>query len=38
MKRYEDSLEVLVCAWVGAKYFEGEVVPYRDGIAAIWVR
>ncbi len=37
-KRYEDSLEALVCIWVGAKYFEGEAVPYRDGIGAIWMR
>jgi predicted RNase H-like nuclease len=27
LKRYEDSLDALVCAWVGAKYLEGEAVP-----------
>jgi predicted RNase H-like nuclease len=37
LKRYEDSLDALVCAWVGAKYLEGEAVPYGDGTAAIWV-
>jgi predicted RNase H-like nuclease len=37
LKRYEDSLDALVCAWVGAKYLEGEAVPYGDSTAAIWV-
>lgn len=37
LKRYEDSLDALVCAWVGAKYLEGDAVPYGDGTAAIWV-
>jgi len=30
LKRYEDSLDALVCAWVGAKYVEGDAVPYGD--------
>ena len=37
LKRYEDSLDALVCAWVGAKYLLGEAVPYSDCSAAIWV-
>jgi predicted RNase H-like nuclease len=37
LKRYEDSLDALVCAWVGAKYLLGEAAPYGDGTAAIWV-
>lgn len=37
LKRYEDSLDALVCAWVGTKYLEGEAVPYGDDTAAIWV-
>jgi predicted RNase H-like nuclease len=37
LKRYEDSLDALVCSWVGAKYLLGEAVPYGDGTAAIWV-
>jgi predicted RNase H-like nuclease len=37
LKRYEDSLDALVCAWVGAKYLLGEAMPYGDGTAAIWV-
>jgi predicted RNase H-like nuclease len=37
LKRYEDSLDALVCAWVGAKYLEGETVAYGDHTAAIWI-
>ncbi len=37
LKRYEDSLDALVCAWVGAKYLEGDAIPYGDHTAAIWV-
>jgi predicted RNase H-like nuclease len=37
LKRYEDSLDALVCAWVGAKYLQGEAKPYGDDTAAIWV-
>jgi predicted RNase H-like nuclease len=37
LKRYEDSLDALVCAWVGAKYLEGEAVAYGDHTAAIWI-
>jgi predicted RNase H-like nuclease len=37
LRRYEDSLDALVCAWVGAKYLAGEAKPYGDDTAAIWV-
>lgn len=37
LKRYEDSLDALVCAWIGAKYLEGDASPYCDDIAAIWI-
>ena len=37
LKRYEDALDSLVCAWVGARYFEGHAKPYGDDDAAIWV-
>jgi predicted RNase H-like nuclease len=37
LKRYEDSLDALVCAWVGMKYLEGEAVAYGDHTAAIWI-
>ena len=37
LKRYEDALDALVCAWVGARYVEGNTTAYGDGDAAIWV-
>ncbi len=37
LKRYEDALDALVCAWVGARYLEGNATAYGDGDAAIWV-
>jgi predicted RNase H-like nuclease len=37
LKQYEDTLDALVCAWVGAKYLAGEAEPYGDETAAIWV-
>lgn len=36
LKRYEDALDALVCAWVGIVYLEGRAVPYGDATAAIW--
>ena len=37
LKRYEDALDALVCAWVAIAYLEGKCVPYGDDQAAIWV-
>ena len=37
LKRYEDALDALICAWVGACYLDGHAVPYGDDTAAIWV-
>ena len=36
LKRYEDALDALVCAWVGVEYLAGRTVPLGDGDAAIW--
>jgi predicted RNase H-like nuclease len=36
LKRYEDVLDALVCAWVGIAYLKGRAVPYGDAAAAIW--
>lgn len=36
-KRFEDSLDALVCGWVGMKYLEGKAKPYGDNTGAIWV-
>ena len=37
LKRYEDALDALICAWVGTRYLDGHAVPYGDDTAAIWV-
>jgi len=36
LKRYEDALDALVCAWVGSQYMEGNTVALGDHTAAIW--
>ena len=36
LKRYEDVLDALVCAWVGVQFLAGETVPLGDETAAIW--
>jgi predicted RNase H-like nuclease len=36
LKRYEDALDALVCAWVGVKHLEGKTEPLGDDTAAIW--
>lgn len=36
LKRYEDALDALVCAWVGIQYLCGQTVPLGDDNAAIW--
>jgi predicted RNase H-like nuclease len=37
LKRYEDSLDALICGWVGVKYLEGRCTAYGDETAAIWI-
>jgi predicted RNase H-like nuclease len=36
LKRYEDALDALICAWVGIEYIEARTVPLGDQTAAIW--
>ena len=36
LKRYEDALDALVCAWMGVEYLAGRAVPLGDDHAAIW--
>jgi predicted RNase H-like nuclease len=36
MKRYEDTLDALVCAWVAIEALAGEAFPLGDDFAAIW--
>ena len=37
LKRYEDALDGLVCAWVGLCFLRGEARPLGDESAAVWV-
>jgi predicted RNase H-like nuclease len=37
LKRFEDALDALVCAWCGIEYLNGGVKPYGDHTAAIWI-
>ncbi len=37
LKRYEDSIDALVCAWIGVQYVSGAAKPYGDHTAAIWI-
>jgi len=37
LKAFEDTLDALVCAWVGARYLEGHARAFGDDDAAIWV-
>lgn len=36
LKRFEDALDALVCAWVGLIWLKQEAVPLGDETAAIW--
>ncbi len=37
LKRYEDAIDALVCAWVGICFLENNIEPFGDSTAAIWV-
>lgn len=37
LKRYEDALDAVICAWVGVEYLAGRCSPYGDETAAIWI-
>jgi len=37
LKRYEDALDALVCAWVATRVVEGSASAYGDETASIWV-
>jgi predicted RNase H-like nuclease len=36
LKAYEDAIDAMVCAWVGARYVEGRARAWGDSTAAIW--
>lgn len=37
LKRFEDALDSLVCAWVGMRFLAGRADAFGDATAAIWV-
>ena len=37
LKRYEDALDALVCAWVGMRHLQEQTRAYGDESSAIWV-
>lgn len=37
LKRYEDSLDAVICAWIGICALEGRATPHGDADSAIWV-
>jgi predicted RNase H-like nuclease len=36
LKKFEDALDALICAWVGVEFLAGGAVALGDGAAAIW--
>lgn len=36
LKRFEDALDALLCAWVGIAYLTGRAEPFGDRDAAVW--
>ncbi len=36
LKAFEDILDAVVCAWVGACALEGRARPFGDEVSAIW--
>lgn len=37
LKRFEDAIDALICAWCGIRYLAGQAMAYGDEAAAIWV-
>jgi len=37
LKRYEDALDALICAWVGVRYLDRRCTAFGDETAAIWI-
>jgi predicted RNase H-like nuclease len=36
LKRYEDAMDALICAWVGIEYLASRARPHGDETAAVW--
>jgi hypothetical protein len=37
LKRFEDAIDALVCAWTAVQFLRGAAEPLGDDTAAIWV-
>jgi predicted RNase H-like nuclease len=37
LKAFEDTLDAVICSWVGACVLEGRARAYRDAFSAVWV-
>ncbi|MDH3373590.1 MAG: DUF429 domain-containing protein [Gammaproteobacteria bacterium] len=37
LKRYEDALDALVCAWIGIEHLNGKTTAYGDANSVIWI-
>jgi predicted RNase H-like nuclease len=37
LKRYEDTLDSLICAWVGVHFIRGSILGFGDEESTIWV-
>lgn len=36
LKRYEDALDAVICAWIGTEYLQKRTRAYGDTTAAVW--
>ncbi|MGE5186035.1 MAG: DUF429 domain-containing protein [Acidobacteriota bacterium] len=37
LKRHEDALDAVICAWLGIEYLAGRLRPHGDDTAAVWL-
>jgi predicted RNase H-like nuclease len=37
LKAFEDTLDAVICAWIGIMALEGRAVPFGDATSAIWI-
>lgn len=37
LKAFEDTLDAVVCVWIGIMALEGRAVPFGDAVSAIWI-
>jgi predicted RNase H-like nuclease len=37
VKAYEDTLDAVICAWVGVCALQGRALPFGDDVSAIWI-